>query len=57
MREITAADTISKAAVPAVASAGVRNAVVSDDEDKGADENIQRPPIGVVWTSEAAQSH
>jgi hypothetical protein len=56
MRGITAVDTTSKAAVPAVASAGVRIAAVSDEEDKGADENSQRPLIGVVWTSEAAQS-
>jgi hypothetical protein len=56
MRGITAADTKSKAAVPAVASAGVRNSAVSDEEDKSADQNGQRPLIGVVWTLEAAQS-
>jgi hypothetical protein len=44
MSEITAADTTSKAAVPAVASARVRSAVVSDDEDQGADENSQCLP-------------
>jgi hypothetical protein len=42
-RKITAADTAAKAVLPAVAPAGVRSAVTSDDEDGGADGNSQRP--------------